>query len=592
MKKVGACIVLAAYAMGTNLEKEKSTLEINWENSKGETKTFKINDIEKEFNPDEIKAKTFLQGDLTTGAFGAKHRFSSRQVSKSKSKSRSKSRGVFKAGRGERSLSGRSRGSLSQRREARASRSRSESGRRVYRAGRSLAGASKSAGRRELSNYNAHEFRSSSKTESHIQGAQNLEFCGIQLESTGHGYGYGDECGKTRRNVCGTNYGEECGSGYGKTRRNLCGSGRRHHKNKDVCEFSKSKSLSCGRQPVIVEERPIHIVKKIHVPRKKQNHRYHNDHYNHKRSCSRDNLLKASKDCDKNLKTVNIEDLEKLLKLNKEKRNAHLQQNAQLCKNGEKNQDSNYCKDENALARFNAKQRELSCENTNKFKKARQNNKANKRNNQHARRHSVEQQKSHNLMNINHKANENLCLNENAKDNLHSNDKIIEEFDKLEHFKKVQERVRSASKGRHAKVKKNNELDKAQRRAFGEKKKEKRGRGYLNQNCDAQSNGLNYCDQDTLDRKKINKNDKNACMDVQKNERSCSKNSQKSNFAAQNNHLARFNEDNCDVLKEKCAEKKQKKCLDARDNECYVKKDRDAAREKVCKAKECDDWFY
>ena len=221
----------------------------------------------------------------------------------------------------------------------------------------------------------------------------------------------------------------------------------------------------------------------------------------------------------------------------------------------------------------------------NKLQRSKKNNKENER------QHSLEAKNSHNLMNINHKSNEELMLKDQEKDNLNSNDKIIEEFDKLEHFKKVEERCRSASKGKFARVKKNNDMDKCQAQKSGNKTKESRGRKKLRSNLDKNCDSFNNCESNKENRDSKYLKDENECSAEKLRERSMSNNSEKSCFENNHDKLSKNKHNKLNLMK-----KTDKECKDAKDvclnddENCY-KRSKSACSENERGCEEKDEWI-
>ena len=415
-------------------------------------------------------------------------------------------------------------------------------------------------------------------------------------------------CGTTRKGRCSGSKGLRYGGYRGgecSLNKSICQTGRCGHRGAEVCSLSRSaskgarcetgyrggecsvsrsrskglrfggyKKVKCAR-PIVIKHRP--VVNTYVYKQKPRKQNIHQGRYNANVDCSQEKCYEKqyNKSQDKKVNQLCLEDLLKLYKLKKEKANAENCQNASIDKNSYKNNLSKYLKDDSAQAQACNKERELSCEKKDNFKKMNRNSETDKKDKTKARRHSLECKKSHNLMNINHKKNDNLLMKENNKDNLHSNDKVVEEFDKLEHFKKVCERCRSASKERDANVNKNECLDKQQKQHNGQQTKEKRSKNNLRSNKDSASNDFDYCDQDQLDKKRNYKKDNQAECYKKFNEQDFNKSCEADKFSADQNAKACTSEDNLDLVdKKKCL---NKEALDTSDkyDENYLKKCQD-----------------
>ena len=502
MKKVGACVLMATVAMGNTAEKEKSTLEINWKNSKGETKTFKVNDIEKEFDPEQIKSKTFIQGNLLPIGFSE--------------------------------LQGK--------------------------------GGSYCRGRKASCSVGSFKKASCSRS-----GSFKKASCSVSRGKSSCSYSKGKVCGK------GYSKGKGCGRGYSKgsvcsygSGANLCGKkkfSRGYSKGSvcsyksNVCSVSRSKSRSvCGKKKTfVVHHRPQYVIKKKFFPRKKQNKLHKFNKYNKSAEKCSESVEKYNKDYDNQEKKISVSDLEKILKLNKNKKSDSNFEKRSASRLRKSNQVSKYLKDQDSKFLKKNNEREAEASNKNSFKNAVKRAQNKKKENEKERQSSCEAQKRHNLVNLNHKSEEALLMKEQDKDNLHCNDKVIEEFDKLEHFKKVEERCRSASKCRHANVKKHQDMDKCQAQNAMEKTKEKRGRNKLRSNFNKNSDKFCNLDKNSENNEsKYLKDDKECSANAHK-ERSLSTKSCKSTFQGGERKLHE-NDASCYDLKNI----KNQKCMDSK----------------------------
>jgi len=518
MKSIGACVLMATVAMGSNIaDKEKSTLEINWKNSKGETKTFKVNDIEKEFDPEQIKTKTFIQGNLLPIGFS--------EVSEKGSRCRG--------------------------RKASCS------------VGSSCRKASYSSRKASCSYSKTKSFRS------HSKGAS-CSFSKGKSHGVCKGSGYGSHSkGGYVAGGCDSGF---CGSGAyerGFSKGSVCSYGKG-----SVCSVSRSKSKSvCGGKKYVIHHKPKYIIKKKFFPRKKQNKIHKYNKYNRSTSRCNDDVIKARKDYDKTKKKVNVSDLEKLLKLQTDNKNQVCVDRRSASKLRKNNEVSKYLKDQDSKYLKDNRERECSSELRKSCKNAAKKNKNHKKEHEKERQSSVEAQKSHNLVNLNHKANEALLMKEQDKDNLHSNDRVIEEFDKLEHFKKVEERCRSASKARHANVKKHQDMDKCQAQKSGQKMQEKRGRKKLRANLDKRSDEFCNVDKNCLNKDSQYLKDEKECSADRLRERSLSTKSSKSTYSANEDKLRKNKIANCDLVNNKNAKCKNLKDVCVNDDEdCYKRR--------------------
>jgi hypothetical protein len=619
MKKFGACVLMATVAMGNNAEKEKSTLEIHWKNSKGEQKTFKVNDIEKEFDPEQIKSKTFIQGNIEPirgfecgrkrkgsfcsdkrGRSGSKSCDIKRGRSKSgESHSRSVKRGAscsvgkYRSGSGSCSRGG---SVMKHKGQWRKSGSGSCNIRKGSASGSCKirkASGSGSCKIRKASISGSCNIRKGSRSGSRKSygSYKNRGFCGVnkgKCFTKNRGASFGSVCSTKSRKS-----GKFCRKGSRSGSRGKFECSRSGSKGKYVCKASRSVSRGSycgksrsksGKNTFIVEHKPKYILKNKYYPRKKQNKFYGNKRFEKSRSNSRENCEEYNKDYDKNVKLVNLNDLEKVMKLQKCNNKSASCEKRSLSKKRYMNEKSNYLKDKESKYFKDNKEREQSCEDINQLKKAKKNQMNMNKANNKERQQSMEAKNSHNMMNINHKANEELCMKEHDKDNLHSNDKVIEEFDKLEHFKKIEERCRSASKGRNARVKKNNDLDKVQNQASGQKTKEKRGRGRLRSDFKKTNDDFKFLDSNKENRaSQYMKNDK-ECSAEKLKERSCSARSAKSTCSDNQNRMNKKCMNYLDELKKTDCKNKNEECYNLSDDENCKKRSfsRDSKNEKEC----------
>jgi len=315
-----------------------------------------------------------------------------------------------------------------------------------------------------------------------------------------------------------------------------------------------------GGKNYIVNHKPKYVFKKNYIPRKNQNKLHQFKKYNKNHLRNDDYVNKYNKDYDSKLNTVNVRDLEKLLKLNKNHKSNQDCAQRSTSKLRKSNQVSKYLKDKNCKNLKKNNERSTSCSNKNSYKNSYKNSQNHKKDHENERQNSVEAQKKHNLVNLKDKSNEALLMKEKDKDNLHSNDRCVEEFDKLEHFKKVEERCRSASKARHADVKKHQDMDKCQAKNTAESAKEKRGRNKLRSNLN--NNRDRFCNLEKCNENKESdyKKDNHECAADNLRERSFSCKSEKSTFSANDNKLCKNNNSNYDLVNAK-----NKSCKDAKD---------------------------
>ncbi len=680
MKKIGTCVLMATVAMGA--EREKSTLEINWKNNKGETKTFKVDDIEKEFNPEEIKSKSFIQGNVLPLSFSElKEREAcpyygasrSRSLARRSYRSCSGSRGrSFRSGRSCRSRSlarsgGYRSGSRSRRKSFRSGRScrsrslarrsgsrglsrggyrslsrgrslgsrsrgvclsRSRRGlsgsRRVSRSNRRVASVSGSRGgsrgsRRFASVSRSRRFgRSLSAPRSLSRGAycsrgaslrqgdgsascsrrafSKKSGCSYKSGSLKRGikltkakgscfaelnrYDFGGEraCSYDKGSVCsygkgGNYYDGDCydkggvcsyGKGGNYYDGDYCGKG-------SVCRYSRSRSKSfCGDNKYYIQHQPKYIYRNKYIPKNKL-HKYNK--FNRNISKCKDSVDNYKKDYDTNIKKVSLDDLQKLLKLNKNSKDNLNVQKKSASKFRKNQQISKFLKDAECKNVKNNNERKASCDYKNAFKntKKRAHNKT--KQNDKERQHSLEAKKCHNVVNLNHKANEALLMKEQDKDNLHSNDRVVEEFDKLEHFRKVEERCRNASKSRAARVKKHQDLDKCQAQKQAQKHKERRNKDKRCFNLKKNNDCFYNLDKDNCNRNSNYLKDENECKADKLRERSFSYKSAKSTCSADEKNICQDKKDTLDLVnkKNKKYNDKKKICIDDDEN-CYKRK--------------------
>jgi len=353
----------------------------------------------------------------------------------------------------------------------------------------------------------------------------------------------------------------------------------------------KSNSCSPNRNTFVLEHRPVYSKNCNYRPLKRQN-RYHNkDDYC--RSISKNNSLEKcyDKDYDKRSKKLNLQDLIKLYKLNKNSKLCKDSENRSLSKSRKNKEFSKYSNDKDSKHLKTCKERSCSnviCKNDKRVKSDKD---CKTKNKEADKCHEKEFRDCHNLVNMNDKKNEALLMKEKDKDNLHSSDRCIEEFDKLEHFKKVEERCRSASKARHAKCKKNECMDKNQKEKAATCNKEVRANNKMKMNKHKDSNSCYDNENNCLNKNsKYLKDDK--CLDAScDRERSLCKKAEKETCDDNSYKYSLDKSDHCDLKQKECDHNKYCKDKYVNDDCDYYKKKRGDIRDNEHRICEKDKFF-
>lgn len=550
-KSIGACVLMASLALGNKVEKGKSTLEIQWENGKGEKKSFTINDIEKAFNADQIKGQTFLQEGLQTiGKMEVENKEERCGWKRSKSKCSFKGRGRSgsRSGSLECSEGGRYKypHSASKSKSHSRSKSRSHSKSHWHKAddfGRKGKGCEiyREEGRGDYFK----KMRGNSCDDAYKAGNKYEDFAPYEREggkmrlgrSDSFRRGEGEGILKCKAGKWGKGkYGKYAKSKYGKygkygrygkygklssKERSFSGEGlaragsrRRSRSQKNVFTMSHKPRYDMRGWDVGCENPKIDIIQPIH--RYDRNAR-DQGYLNHRRNAER--------------KATNLDRINRNLMLEKARRN-QIQAAAQNSRNNQNAKATKkYLNKNNKININHANVENCSAamadngKNANKFNA----NLANKKN--LMRRHSLDAKHSHNLMNIKDRCKEGLCMNEMDNDNLRADEKVIEEFDKLEHYKKVNECNRSAEKNNNCLVKKRNDVNKNAKQMNKAGQKGKRRHGIQEYSDSNKRDAFDYNDYDIRqknekkfnDRKECLKDDTltKACSDDASNENSC-----------------------------------------------------------------------
>ena len=347
------------------------------------------------------------------------------------------------------------------------------------------------------------------------------------------------------------------------------------------CKFKKVRS----HRPIIIEHRPVYKKHIVYKPKKKQN-KYHAKDYK-QRSASRcsENEECYDKDYDKNSKKLSLEDLMKLYKVNKNSKSNKSVKRSSASKCKKSNSVSKYLKDTNKNSAKKNSERSCSNENIKNFKAANSAKDSKKKCKNNEKSHENEMKKCHNIVNMNVKKNEALLMKEKDKDNLHSSDKIIEEFDKLEHFKKVEERCRSASKARHANVKKNDCVDKAQKQHNGASTQENRMNNKSRFNKDKECSAFDMKDTNKENRNSKFLKDNKECDDECENEKEFAKRDCLDKFNANSARKSHDESDSCDLLNKKDC--KSKDCKDVKINDDCNRLKKRKSRNQSNEKREC-----
>lgn len=517
-QSLAACVVMASLAMGKKMEKGKSTLEVEWKNSKGEKKHFTINDIEKEFKPEEIRGQTFLQEGIKTigklegkegrcGCDSGYRRKGRYCAERSRSNSIDDCRGT---GRYKYPSSSRSHSHSS-----RSSRSSSRGSVEVF--------------KRDHCGYRRHtpeKYDHFDKCDDDYAGYRNLK--PYKRGKLRRAY----RKGKARKII------NECRRrryrrGASKDKIDFDNGGKYFGKRRSISRDDYTRRIRSRSGPrrnvYVMQHRPRYDIRGWDVgcePRV-QHYPIGVNHYNRRAA----DQAYINRNRDARRKAVNLDDVNRMLKNERARRNM-INAAAQNSRNNQNAKESKkYLNKNNKINKQNYNREACAADlaesgkNANKFNANLSNNRAQQRH------HSLDAKHTHNLMNIKDRSKEGLCMNEIDNDNLRSDQKVIEEFDKLEHYKKVDERNRSAEKNNNCNVKKRNDIDKNAKQCSRHAAKGKRRRGahaYRNNNrrnafdynqyANKQANKKIFTDQDSCYRD--NKYLK-ACADARSNQNNC-----------------------------------------------------------------------
>lgn len=494
MKKstIGLGMMMASLYMGKKVDKGKSTLEVEWKNSKGQKKHFTINDIEKEFNTD-IKSNTFIQEGLKklgkakekeSEKYCYDYRRPRRCFTKACDKSRSNSLEC-------RSTGGRYKYPSSSRSCSHSSiSSRSSRGHSCY---------SKDHYCEEPEKYNCYE--------NHDCEGDRLAYRKFRPYKRGKlRKAYKGRC-KAKKILSGD---YDIGRGRSISRDDCLRTLKRARSRSDLRKdkyFTRHRPRAHHRPRPI--PRPRYDIRGWDVgcnpPRK---YPLPIDHY--RRRANDQNYISRNRDgrrrranCDLiNRQLAEQRARQNAVKIaaynNKDKRNARATKryNAKANKKNVQNYNKKAC-EANVLDKG---------KNANKFNA----NCLNK--GSHRRQHSLDVKNAQKLMNIRDKCKEGLCMNEMDNDNLRSDEKIIEEFDKLEHYKKVNECNRSAEKNNNCNVKKRNDIDKNANQCSRHAAKGRRNMGAKNYGNNKARNTFDYNDYLAKQANKKIFMDNNRCL--------------------------------------------------------------------------------
>ena len=599
--KLAACFAMASASltMGKKIEKGKSTLEIEWKNNKGEKKHFTINDIEKEFKPEEIKGKTFLQEGI---------KVMGKLESKAKEKETAQCPNNYRRRRGDRGSrsnsvecrgEGRYKYPTNSRSASHYSKSRSVSSRSTsLRAADDYYGKGEGIdcrlgddkyGYKRYSPYKYNNLNEKDDCEAEVRGYDNFRPYkrGKALRAGRRGYIGGKtrgqakkyllECdsGKCKRKV----YGQPNALGYrGYSKQR--GDGERDYeydagtvigrrsvsRGSDYIRRNRSRS-GADRNVFTVQHKPYYDIRgwdvgceppvKEYVPRPVD---LYKRRVNDQAYLNRDRNARRQ---DANLDEVNRCIRNERARRNKINANAKDVRNNKNAKATFRYLDKNNKKNVSELNKESCDANVCdSAKNANKFK-ANLNN-LSKQN----RHHSLDHKKNENLTDIRDRCKDNLLLNEMDNDNLRSDEKVIEEFDKLEHYKKVNECNRSAEKNNNCNVKKRNDVDKNAAVCNKNIEKERRDkRDHRNQDINARA-AIDY--NDAINRQKNSK--------VFKDQRDCKKDDRVNNYCSDD----RSNDNTCTDTKSCEADKVDYDNLLARQEDKRIRKRDCADNDRVC----------
>jgi hypothetical protein len=571
-KKIGACILMASMALGNKSEKGKSTLEIEWKNSKGEKKSFTINDIEKAFNADEIKGKTFLQEGIQT--IGKLEKTETNAKSCERRHSRKCYGGRSRSASNECGKEGRYQYPRSHSRSH--SRSRSRSSRHHSKDGDCL-----NRGRYSGNDYKDcnEDFQKRYKSASEGHYGRDRGFEGFGREGREEGYGLQNLKAYQRG---GYNRGEdlnryegenilECKSGKCGKRGKYGKYGKGYNKN-EFFERSSSRRKSrsgSGRKVFTMQHKPRYNIKGWDVGCEYPQERIITPANRYRRNANDQGYLNRHRDTRRN--AANLDQLNRYLRAEKARKNQINAAAAISKRNENAKQIKKYADRNNKINKANQNIENCNAaladsgKNANKFDA----NLINKKN--RMRHHSTEAKHSNNLMKIKDRCKEGLCMNELDNDNLRSDEKVIEEFDKLEHYKKINECNKSAEKNNRCNVKKRNDIDKNAKQCKRQGERGNRGKGnfvYANAN---KRNAFDYNDYSTKQKNEKKFNDNAECLKDDKYTNACTDNASNQNSCEDSNSCKNYKCDYDNVLGKEEANKIRKRDYCNDDNLCALR---------------------